>query len=254
MQSFQDTPFIIENKKSRKSARSGGRRGGLIVFLLLFFGAIAVGIVVFFSFGKNTFTVKGRTLYAVRLFASEVEAEATERAAAVKAAGGSGYVYNDGTYSVLAAIYANEKDAQTVADRNAGQIVTLTLPKFKCKMYQDGATSQTVSDCARYAFTTLFDDLYKISVDLDAHVLSESAAAYQVADCKNALLDVGQSLDALLVRFPSDATLLKIKNAYLDAAAFVEKVSEGDGSLAARIKWAACAVTVRFKQLLDGLA
>ena len=50
------------------------------------------------------------------------------------------------------------------------------------------------------------------------------------------------------------ATLLKIKNAYLDAAAFVEKVSEGDGSLAARIKWAACAVTVRFKQLLDGLA
>lgn len=249
MQSFQDVPFIIEKKK--RATR--GRGGLLAAWLLLVFGGVAVAIVVFFSFHKNVFTVKGRTLYAVRLLSTQVEAEADERAASVKAAGGGGYVYNDGVYSVLAAVYANEADAQTVAERNAGEVVALSITKIKCKVYEDIATSQSVSDNARYAFTELFDELYKISIDLDAHVLSESAAAYKIAACKNKLLDVDAALDKLLDRFPSDATLLKIKNAYLDIAAVLEKTADASGALTARVKYASCALAVRCKQLFDSL-
>lgn len=248
MQQFDtETPFIIDKRKKRK----GGR---IAAVLLLFFGAAAVGIVMFFSFGKSSFTVKGRTFYGVRLYISESESEAAGKSDAVKKAGGSGYVYNDGVYSVMAAVYPTENEAKTVAERNAGEVIVLEIPKLKWKLYEDTATSQTVSDCARYAFTGLYDALYKITIDLDGKALSESAAAFKTAALKNELLDVGERLDALLGRFPSDTNLLRLKNAYADAAVALENVNAAGEGMTSKIKYAIAAVIDGFLNAFKKMA
>lgn len=251
MQSFEDVPFIIEKKRARKHSRRGLK---VVVIIMLLCGLAAVGIVVYFSFTARTFKVKGRTLYAVRLYTTETESEATERAEAVKAAGGAGYIYNDGVYSVVAAVFGDKADATTVAGNNQGEVIEIAIAAVKLPLYEDVATSQTVSDCMRYPFTVGVDHLERIALSLENKTCSDSAAALQLAAVKNELVSKREQLDAVLSTHPADSVLMKAATAYTDAAAAIETVGEADGrTMAARVQYAAVAVAVRFCRFMESI-
>lgn len=90
--------------------------------------------------------MKGRTFYAVYTSETSVESEAQSAAAVMKAAGGSGYIYNDGTYKIVAAVYPDASSADTVAERLTGE--GMQAARLELEVPRSGSIFRT-RRCAR---------------------------------------------------------------------------------------------------------
>lgn len=229
----RERPYIIDKSRPpRKKSRMLG-------VLLLLTTAVAAGIVVYCVLFKSTFTVKGRTFYAVITTVTETEAEAVAASDNVRKAGGSGYIVNDGTYRIVAAVYADSKAAETVAGRmNGASVLTLDVKKMKFKG-DDRAANARLAETVYYAYTELFDDLYALSIELDEKRTSESAAVRQLAGWHAEAADRLEYLDDLVQKTPEDAVLVRLKNAYVGVTnALSAAGSAADTPPSSRVKYA----------------
>jgi hypothetical protein len=97
-------------------------------FVLLVLSVLAC-MVVFFFVSKKAYTVEGNEYYCFCTHSLTTKEEAYEKSSEVIQNGGVGTVWEQGgTYYVIGALYCDAKDADSVARKNDGVVLTLVLP------------------------------------------------------------------------------------------------------------------------------
>ena len=248
-----ERPYIIE--KPRLSARRSGRLLGAVVLVAV---AAVIGVFAWRHFAGGGVTVKGRTFYAVYTSETAVESEAQSAAAAIKAAGGSGYVYNDGTYKIIAAVYPDAASADAVAERLSAEgtkaaRLELEVPRLRLDVADEAARTRLAA-AVYYTYGELYDSLYEISLGLDEHRLSESAAVRLMAQYREKAAEYAGYIAELSAADPADKTLSGLNGAYaavtgaLSAAQSAEEVKPS-----ARVKYAIADILFTMRALPDRL-
>lgn len=246
-----EIPYIIEKKRT---PRRFGRIAGA---LILISAAVSIGIAVRILFFSGTVTIEGRKFFAVYTAETSVESEASAASESVRNGGGSGYVYNDGTFKVFAAIYPDEESASTVASRltangtNAGYMV-LTVPEIKLKGYDDRTERLRLAETVYYAYGELYDELYELSIELDEKRLSEAAAVKLTADYRESAAGRLDYVSERISVYTRDATLVKLRNAYIKVTEALSATSAADKTPpASRVKYAISEIVITMRSLAE---
>lgn len=248
-----ERPYIIE--KPRLSVRRSGRILGAVVLLAV---AAVIGVFVWRHFAGSGITVKGRTFYAVYTSETSVESEAQSAAAVMKAAGGSGYIYNDGTYKIVAAVYPDASSADTVAERLTGEgmqaaRLELEVPRMRLD-FPDETVRARLGEAVYYTYGELYDLLYDMSVELDEQRLSESAAVRLIAQYREKAAEYAEYIAGLAEADPADKTLTGLKNAYAAVTGALSDIqSAEDVRPSARVKYAIADILVTMRALSGNL-
>ena len=136
---YGDEPHIIQKRpQNRRGYRSnyGKNRGrGLRVFLVLAVFAIIPVAATYAFLSKTevvagkTYRVKAETRYFLVTGTYDSIADANLAAAIVKERGGAGYIFNDGKFRIVAAVYKDKKTAETVAvkQKSETEIYPITI-------------------------------------------------------------------------------------------------------------------------------
>ncbi|MDE6029626.1 MAG: hypothetical protein K2F90_04835 [Clostridiales bacterium] len=184
MRYSENDVYVIQRggRKSASRRRGGARRsaGILITVLLLLTAAICL-LVVFLprmggggkSVGAST-TVSGKTYYFLCTAETEDKTQSLLHAKNAADRGGAGYVYNDGKYRIIAAVYAKEADVKT--------LVTVNADSFYFSLALNGGNyasgDKSVID---YLTGEWFSVVSTASTELDRGNITESAAEYAVS-------------------------------------------------------------------------
>lgn len=193
MRYSQNDAYIIErggrSRQSRRRRGGAGRAAGILISVLLILTAAICLLVVFLprlnsnSSAANASVTAGKTYYFL------CTAETEERLSAITSSqyaierGGAGYVYNDGKYKIIAAVYAKESDVKTLVSVNANSFYfSLNLPGGE---YASG--DRTVID---YLVGEWFDTLSTAATELDRANITEAAAEYAVKAACDKLRDL----------------------------------------------------------------
>lgn len=160
----------------RRRSRRGGRSAGILVTALLLLTAVTCLLVVFLPRGKASTAVtavSGKTYYFLCTAETEEKNAALVAAQSAAERGGAGYLYNDGKYKVVAAVYERESDAKTLVSVNADSFYfAYGLPK------SDYASSdKKVLD---YLIGDWFNTVYTAATELERGNTTESAAEHAV--------------------------------------------------------------------------
>lgn len=191
MKEYDSGAYLVSRRyRNRKPEKYKSRRprkaaGVLIAVLLLLTAGICL-LVVFLpslstpSGGAPSF--KGKTYYML------ATAEVTDRAQAVVAAqyaaerGGAGYIYNNGSYHIIAAVYERETDAKTLASVNAdSHYFALAVPPSTC-----GAGDKRALE---YLTGEWFNTVTVAATELDRGNITESAAEHALSAALRRLRD-----------------------------------------------------------------
>lgn len=181
MKDYQSGAYFI----NRNGARRGSRRrrprraaGVLIAVLLLLTAGIC--FLVFFL-PRLTATVtsspkfEGKTFYMLATAQTDDRDQAILLASDASTRGGAGYVYNDGSYRIVAAVYEREADAKTLVSVNAdSHYFALSVP----------AADVSENDIALLEYITgeWFTVVYTAATELDRGNTTDAAAEYAVAN------------------------------------------------------------------------
>lgn len=177
----QSSVYVIDRGRSKKRNRNlGGRRaaGALIGVLLLLSAAICL-LVVFLpktKVGAASSSVGNAKTFYFLATGDELEGRLQALNAAQQTAdrGGAGYVYNDGKYKIIAAVYDRESDVKTLVTVNAAAYYfSVTFP---ARNYSDG--DKAVLD---FAFGEWFKSVYTASTELERGNITEASAEHAVS-------------------------------------------------------------------------
>lgn len=192
MRYSQNDAYIIERggRKSSRRRRSGaGRAAGILIAVLLLLTAAICLLVVFLPRIGNKSTAASASVTASKTYYFLCTTETDERLSAIASSqnaierGGGGYIYNDGKYKIIAAVYAKESDAKTLVTVNANSFYfSLSLPGGE---YASG--DKAVID---YLTGEWFDTLLTVATELDRANTTEAAAEYAVQSACNRLRDL----------------------------------------------------------------
>ena len=184
--------LVSRNYRARRTTHYRNRRrprraaGVLIAVLLLLTAGICL-LVVFLprlsAVGAGgAVGFKGKTYYML------ATAEVTDRTEALIAAqtaaerGGAGYIYNNGSYHIVAAAYEREADAKTLVSVNANShYFALALPAAEC-----GAGDRRALE---YLTGEWFTTVDTAATELDRGNISDAAAERAVFDACMELSD-----------------------------------------------------------------
>lgn len=188
MRYSQNDAYIIERggrKKSRNKRRGGAGPAGILIAVLLILTAAICLLVVFLPRVGNKNTAANATATPGKTYYFLCTSEAEDRMSAISSSqyaierGGAGYIYNDGKYKIIAAVYAKETDVKTLVSVNVNSFYfSLNLPGGE---YNSG--DKAVID---YLTGEWFDTLLTAATELDRGNITEAAAEYAVkAACDN---------------------------------------------------------------------
>lgn len=163
--------YIISRSKKYKPPRGKRFAGVLIVVLLLLTSAICLLIIflpkITTAGGEAAFS--GRTFYFLATDEAKSRDTAIERANISAARGGAGYIYNDGTYRVVAMAYGTESEAKQIAAHNPGAFVfSVSIPAVAAET-EDARAIEYV--CGEW-----FSALSGAAKDLDRGVMTDAQA------------------------------------------------------------------------------
>lgn len=161
--------------KYNKPHRRKSAAGALIALLLV----LTAGICALVFFLSETQPVDGTPVYVGKTFYFLAIAQETDRTEALKTAqyamerGGAGYIYNDGSYRTVAAVYDREADVKTLVSVNSGShYFELSLAQ---SAYADGERA-----ALEYLTGDWFTTVFTTVTELDRGNISDSAAEYAV--------------------------------------------------------------------------
>lgn len=205
----QSEPYVITKKRTVR--RIYWHRIVIAVFLVC---AAVAGGVLWFSCAPGRISVRKREYRLLSVGEYADLAEASVRVEQAVTAGGAGYVYGDGPYTVAIACYANEADAEAVrarieANGETAKILVLASPAITLETPSDKSEAELLRKMLPRP-GELFDELYAVSVKADTKEITEAAAQYAVLkmsvacgdyakSCADAKSDAGAYLAALFL-------------------------------------------------------
>jgi len=185
---------------------------------------------------ETAFTLPASTWYTLQLGAFETEEAAKEMAEQYTRRGAAGYVWQDGRYRVLAAVYPSRDDAQSVRQRLSQQhrvdsyLYEVSLPALQLRL--SGMKGQM--DILQAAFLhadDLIRQLYQLSAAMDRQEMS-------VAECIEALLPLQDNAQTVTLRLnqrftkPRHAAVTGLINLFDSFSSFVRNCDETQSSVA----------------------
>lgn len=160
---------------NRRPRRGKSAAGVLIVVLLM----LTAGICALVYFLSRTQAVSGAPVFVGKTFYFLAIAQETDRTEALKTSqyaierGGAGYIYNDGNYHTVAAVYDREADVKTLVSVNSGShYFELSLPQ---STYEDGDRA-----VLEYLTGDWFTVVMTAATELDRGNITDSAAEHAV--------------------------------------------------------------------------
>lgn len=180
MNDYRSGAYFINRHGTRRGSKSRKpkRAAGVLIAVLLLLTA-GICFLVFFL-PRLTATVSstpkfgGKTFYMLATAQTDDRAQALLFASDARARGGAGFVYNDGSYRVVAAAYEREADAKTLVSVNAdSHYFALSVP----------AADASENDVAFLEYLTgeWFTVVYTAATELDRGNTTDAAAEYAAA-------------------------------------------------------------------------
>ena len=209
---------------------------------------------------EREITLPGSTWYALQLGAFENENAAQELAQQYAMRGAAGYVWYDGRYRTLAAVYPTRDDAQYVRTQLVQEhtvdsyLFQIDLPAIRVRM--SGMRGQLdIWEAAFAQANALASGLQSLSVSIDRQELSveEALAGVQA---------LGQEADTVSLRLkqrfaePRHASVEGLMACFSDYAAFLDTVSRNDSAveMSTRLKRQTLRTLELIQAVYDGLS
>lgn len=188
------TGAYIVPKRPRPDGGGGGRRhrvaAALIAVLLILTAAIIALIVLLPYFTKQKRdggAFEGRTFYFLAAAKSDTPDKAYEDSVIITARGGAGYIYNDGSYRIIAAVYKRESDAAALSAVNSGSSYFA--------VYLAPAAKGGDTDALEYLCGEWSDILAEAAAALDRGNITAAAADYSAAMACDRLFKLADGID-----------------------------------------------------------
>lgn len=173
--------YIVSRRAAKRSY--GGRRRGAVgvlvtVLLLLTAGICALVVILPRLDGAgggeaSAPAFSGKSYYMLATCETDGYAEAAVAAQDASARGGAGYIYNNGKYHVVAAVYSREADAKTLASVNPDSHY------FEVWLSPTALTDAETA-ALEYLVGDWFDAVYTAATELDRGNATDAAADYAV--------------------------------------------------------------------------
>lgn len=217
-----------------------GRIVALVSVLCL---TVCILLLVFAPSRRGTFEIKQHNYFFVTTASTEYSSDATEKALAIKRAGGAGYILNDGTFRVMAAVYSNEGEAATVAKRLSENGVSATVyelatEKLKFTAHEDKQKNAEIAELFAYP-KSVAEKLETLSREYDAAETSEALALLEIENLRASV----KKKSALLADSNSDEfTVLKLMYGRFDEAFARCLSAQSRISVRSAIKELSCAI------------
>lgn len=176
MDSENSSAYIINRRgKSVRERRGGGKKAGALIAALIILSAVICLLVVFIprahAVSKSSEKSGGTKIFALCMGEFDGRPEAELCAKDTGERGGAGYVYNDGKYRVIAALYLSEQDAAAVAKVNEGaSYFAIEFPLIDC----DGEQSKALD----YFFGEWFSALSNSAAQLEKGEITQANAEF----------------------------------------------------------------------------
>lgn len=203
MQEFYgDEVRIIEKKriKPHKNSNSGRPRRGnkIALFIIAVCFAALIATAALSGINSDSITVKAKSWYYVSMFDYTVSDDAKLGATVVKEAGGAGYIVNDGTLHVTAAVYASQSDAKSVAEKQTmkAEVYKVTVQKVKFDSVKDKKTSKTVEKAFTY-YETVYKNVTAAVTEYEQGRKTESELMLAVNEAKRDIAATREKLNAV---------------------------------------------------------
>ncbi len=188
MKDDEASAYFVSRSAPRKTGkrRSSRRAAGLLIATLLLLTAVVCLIVVFMPPRSEKDSVQaaafgGKTYYFLYTAECTEKLQAETNAAYTAERGGAGFIYNDGTYKIVAAVYERESDVKTLVTVNPDSgYFALSLPK----------TSGDRSKIADHICGEWYATMYLTSTELDRGNITEAAAERAVSAACDSLARV----------------------------------------------------------------
>ncbi|MCI5957339.1 MAG: SPOR domain-containing protein [Clostridiales bacterium] len=204
-------------------------------------------------------TLPGSTWFALQLGAFESEKAASELAQQFMRRGAAGYVWRDGRYRTLAAVYPSREDAQNVRrqldmDHEVDSyLYQIDLPALHVRL--SGMKGQLdILEAAFIHANDLIAGLQGVSLALDRQECGEEEARETLSGLKNQVEAVSLRLKQRFVQ-PRHATVEGLIDCFDGYAAFFQGLEPGESSVAlgARLKYETLACLNELKSVYDAL-
>ena len=174
-----DGAYIINRGRKKRRNSGAGRSAGILIAALLFLTAAICLLVVFLP--RLTLSMQasqsaslasvGKTYYFLCTEQTDERTSALLSAQNTRERGGAGYLYNDGKYKVIAAVYKSESDVKT--------LVTVNPNSFYFSLsVAGGKYSGGDREVLNYLTGEWFDTLSLSATELDRGNTTEDAAEY----------------------------------------------------------------------------
>lgn len=209
----------VENDYSKyyyKPQKNTSRKKVRAKFSVVFFMALLVLVVGFFSYAFSNFLTigkivnintnfisSGKTIYAISLETENSLEEATKKAQEYKLKGGAGYVFKDGTlnYKILSSAYSSKKDAQSVSNNLiesgiSAEIVELNFLPINLKISLNSKESETLKKGINLFYSNYLS-LYELGNKFDQNKLDEVSVKkeinYMISDNSDVIEEISKT-------------------------------------------------------------
>ena len=204
-------------------------------------------------------TLPGGEWYALQLGAFENEESAQLLAQQFSRRGAAGYVWNDGRYRTLAAVYALKEDAQNVREQLMAQhkvetyLYTISFPQMQLRL--SGMQGQV--EILQAAFLHA-DEMIRLLQSTCAALDRQEMSLSEISASLNAMND---QLVAVALRMrqrfaaPRHQTVDGLLKCFEDYASFVSSISlsESEVGFGTRLKYQTFVSLDQFKRVYDSL-
>ena len=134
---------------------------------------------------ERTISIASKNMYAIQIGAYDASNNAVTAAADLQKRGGAGYLLSDGSYRIIASVYASQDDAANVrskllANNNiSSQIYTFKAKEISCKVTATKAQADSIEEMFKF-----YD---KVTLKLEEVSMGFDSDAETVASAKQAL-------------------------------------------------------------------
>lgn len=228
---------------------------GLIITIYLT-AMLAQGLNIGHLIGKmNKAEINQKQYYAVQIGNFPSETQAVTAAESIKILGGGGYIVNDGTYRIIAAVYPDENLAVSVmagiTEFSAQQYI-INVPKIRLN-FDDKAISEAVKKSIAL-WNDVYQKLYNISLSLDKGEIIQSSAKLQIKTLQDSISEHITAY-ANLTEGESRLDHIRIKAGMMSLVASLNSLSspQTEKDLSSQIKYVYTKILTEYRSLANEL-